>query len=328
MKKPLRIGIDSYGLDPLGLEPPEILDWAARNGAEGVQFSGLNLERGKGIDSSYLRDLAHRAGDLGLYLEWGGGQHIPFDTQTWDKRDILPINRRAAEQAAVLGTRIIRSCSGGLMRWRKESPKTETLLSETAAVLRAQKSMLKDHDVILALETHFEFTTFELLRLFEMCETEPGECLGICLDTMNLMTMLEDPLEAAERILPWVVCTHVKDGGVILGQEGLVTFSSEIGTGVIDFPKIASLLRSLPFDVHLSIEDHGGSFDIPVFDPLFLAEFPDLDLPEFVRLIGLARKSQDAVQKGSLKITERKEWPAVCEPRMRRNLKNLRTLLG
>jgi sugar phosphate isomerase/epimerase len=327
VSKALRIGIDSYGLDPLGLEPPEILDWAARNGAEGVQFSGLSSERGKGIDASYLRDLAHRASDLGLYLEWGGGQHIPFNTQSWERRDIQAINLRAAKQAAELGTRVIRSCSGGLMRWRKENPKTETLLSETAAALRAQKSMLKDHNVILAIETHFEFTTFELLRLFEMCGTEPGQYLGICLDTMNLMTMLEDPPEAAERLLSWIVCTHIKDGGVILGEEGLVTFPSEIGTGVVDFTKIAALLRSLPYDVHLSIEDHGGDFSIPVFDPLFLAEFPDLDLPEFVRLIGLVRRSQDALQNGSLKITERKDWPAVCEPRMRRNLRNLRAIL-
>jgi len=327
VNEPLRIGIDSYGLDPLGLKPAELLDWAFRNGAEGVQFSGLSPEAGKAVDASSLKDLASLARDLGLYLEWGGGQHIPFDTQSWERRDILTPNRKAAEQAVQIGTRIIRSCSGGQMRWRKESPRTGELLKESAAALRAQKSMLADHDVILAIETHFEFTTFELLRLFEMCDALPGEYLGICLDTMNLMTMLENPVEAAERILPWIVCTHIKDGGIVLSDEGLMTFPSEIGTGVIDFPQIASRLGSLPHSVHLSIEDHGGRFSIPVFDPLFRAEFPDLDLPEFVKLIELARRSQNEMQKGNLRITERSDWSSLCEQRIRKDLKNLKAIL-
>lgn len=324
----LKIGIDSYGLDPLGREPSEILDWASRNGAEGVQFSGLRPDIAKSVDDSFLKDLASRASGLGLYLEWGGGQHIPFDTETWERRDIFSVNLKAAKEALALGTRIVRSCSGGLMRWKKENPKTEELLSETAAALRAQKSMLKDHNVILAIETHFEFTTYELLRLFENCEAEPGEFLGICLDTMNLMTMLEDPLQATERLLPWIVCTHVKDGGILLAEKGLLTFPAEIGSGVVDLPEIASLLRTLPHSVHLSIEDHGGNFSIPVFDPIFLSEFPDLSLSEFVMLIELVKRSQDAVQKGSLEITQRKDWPAICEARMKRNLKNLRSLVG
>ena len=85
-----------------------------------------------------------------------------------------------------------------------------------AAALREQKPMLRDFGVILAIETHFEFTSFELLRLFEMCGAVPGEYLGICLDTMNLLTMLEDPVLAARRLLPWVVTTHIKDGGLML----------------------------------------------------------------------------------------------------------------
>ena len=49
-----------------------------------------------------------------------------------------------------------------------------------------------------------------------MCEAEPGGWLGICLDTMNLLTMIEDPVMATRRLLPWVVSTHIKDGGVLM----------------------------------------------------------------------------------------------------------------
>ena len=87
-----------------------------------------------------------------MCLEWGGGQHIPFDTTTWKKKDIFKIKQKAAEEANILNTRIIRSCSGGLMRWQPASPMTETLLQETAKSLNAQRQMLKDHNVILALK--------------------------------------------------------------------------------------------------------------------------------------------------------------------------------
>jgi sugar phosphate isomerase/epimerase len=326
VKKPVRIGIDNYGLDPLGMKPLEILEWAAENGAEGVHFSGLSPQELEPVDASYLKELTQAASSRHMYIEWGGGQHIPFDTETWERRDIVPINRRAAEQAAILGTRIVRSCSGGLMRWRAESPMTETLLLETANALRSQKSLLTNHNVILAIETHFEFTTHELLRLFDMCEAEPGDYLGVCFDTMNVMTLLEDPLEATQRILPWIVSTHVKDGALLLSQEGFVSFPVEIGRGVVNLKTIIDLIQTLPHEVNFSVEDHGGQFSIPFFDPAFLDKFPDLTLQEFVKLIKHAEKSQEAVERRELSITDRKDWPDICESRMKKDLENLKKI--
>lgn len=326
MKK-LPIGIDNYCLHPLELSPLEVLKWARENQAEGAQFSGLHPEDTAKVDEAYLRELASYAKENDLYLEWGGGQHTPFDMETWKEKDIFPINRKAAEQASTLGTRIVRSCSGGLMRWDDKSPMTETLLQKMAESLIAQRQMLRDYNVLLALETHFEFTTHELLRLFERCEAEPGDFLGICLDTMNLLTMLEDPLEATQRILPWVVSTHIKDGAVLLKEEGLLTFPAEIGLGVIGLKEICHLLTRLPEEVHFSIEDHGGSFHLPVFDPLFRSKFPDLTPGEFARIIRLTLQTKEKMDKGKLAITKREDWPRICESRIKRDILALRQLL-
>ena len=95
------VGIDSYSLKPLNLTPFACLDWAAKNGADGVQFSEVNLPPGREVDAAFLKDVAARAADKGLYLEWGGGQHIPFDLQTGRPVDLAAVNRRAAEQAQI-----------------------------------------------------------------------------------------------------------------------------------------------------------------------------------------------------------------------------------
>jgi sugar phosphate isomerase/epimerase len=320
-----KVGIDSYGLKPLDLSPFELLDWALINEAEGVQFSEPPAEAD---DPGFLGELAAYARQNGLYLEWGGGQHIPFDLSAGTRKETAGVNRKAADQAARLGIRTIRSCSGGLMRWTDALPATETLLKETAESLVAQKDVFRDRGVVLAIETHFEFTTHELLRLFEMCAAEPGDWLGVCLDTMNLLTMLEDPAAATRRVLPWVVTTHVKDGGILLADPGFVTFTAEAGTGVVDFPSIFMELASLGRAVNLSIEDHGGDFTLPIFDLDFLAKFPDLTVPEITALLRLAHRTAKLVKEGRLAILDRPRWPAVCEARIKRDLAAVRRLAG
>ena len=319
------VGIDNYGLYPLELSPLQTLEWAGRNGAAGVQFSGLTPPHDRPLEKAELCDLADFAAGSGLYLEWGGGQHIPFDTVAWSEKDIFPVNRRAAEEARTMGCRIVRSCSGGQMRWRPESPATEILLRQTARALLEQRSMLRDNNVLLAVETHFEFTTFELLRLFDMCEAEPGDWLGLCLDTMNLLILLEDPVKAVDRVLPWVVSTHIKDGGLLLDKEGFTAFPVELGRGVVDISTILTKLARLKEIPRLSVEDHGGSFLMPVSDPAFLSEFPDLTPEE---LDGLKRTARASEKSGLPSPVERVLWPEVCESRLQADLKALKSMVS
>jgi sugar phosphate isomerase/epimerase len=326
--KPFKVGIDSYSLKPLDLSPFELLEWAIINEADGVQFSETNLPPAEVPDKALLDDLRSYAAENRLYVEWGGAEHIPLDLSSGKKKDLFAVNKKAAAEACLLGADTVRSCSGGLMRWKKDSPPTAEFLKLTASALREQKTMLRDFGVILAIETHFEFTSFELLRLFEMCRARPGEYLGICLDTMNLLTMLEDPEAATDRLLPWVVTTHVKDGGLLLTEDGLVSFTAEAGTGVVDLAAIFEKLSAGSRTVNLTLEDHGGDFLIPIHDAEFLAGFPDLTSLELAKLLGLAAKSQSLKDQKKLAILDRSRWPDVGEHRVKRGLRAVRRLAG
>jgi sugar phosphate isomerase/epimerase len=213
------------------------------------------------------------------------------------------------------------------MRWDKKSRPTEEFIRMMAGALKDQKRMLQDNGIILAIETHFEFTTFELLRLFELCGARPGEYLGICLDTMNLLTMLEDPVWATERVLPWVVMTHIKDGGILISDEGFLSFTAEAGTGVIDFEAIFEKLSKLDHTVNLSLEDHGGGFSIPVFDPDFLAGFPDLTASETIRLVELSARCRELLERGKIAVLDRARWPEHCERRVKRGLRAVKRIV-
>jgi sugar phosphate isomerase/epimerase len=197
-----------------------------------------------------------------------------------------------------------------------------------AAALRPQRALFDDLGVTLAIELHFEFTTFELIRLFEMCDAEPGGWLGICLDTFNLLPMLEDPVAGTERILPWVVATHVKDGAVVLRPEGISTFPTPLGTGHVDLPAILDLLESESPPVNLSVESHGGSFSTAIFDAEFLERFPDLTGAEMESLLRMGRQGKELFSNGELRITERAHWPEICEERTEADLRYLQGLVS
>jgi len=326
----LKIGIDNYGLYPLGLDPMQVLEWALEHDADGVAFSGLDERSRLKCTPKYLKDLSLFASDNNLYLEWGGGQHIPRDMGNmgnWGIRELRKINRRSAEEAKILGADIIRSCSGGLMRWNPDSIPTLQLMEETAAELRSQLPMLRDYGVILAIETHFEFTTFELIKIFEWCGVVPGDCLGICLDTMNLLTMLEDPVAAAERILPWVVSTHIKDGAIISSPVGMKSYPCRICDGIIDLKVIIDKIKGLSRNVHLSVEDHGGEFDLPISNPAFLREFPDLSGNEMSVLRGLAARTEKLLGSGKCLQLGREAWPEHCENRISNDIKSLKKIV-
>jgi hypothetical protein len=140
--------------------------------------------------------------------------------------------------------------------------------------------------------------------------------------------MLEDPESASRRLLPWVVTTHVKDGGLLLTENGLVAFTAEAGAGVVDLPAILDKLSTLPRKINLSLEDHGGDFLIPVYDPDFLARFPDLTVAELARLLSLAARTRALEDGGRLGPLDRARWPEACERRVKRGLRAVRRLVA
>jgi hypothetical protein len=123
------------------------------------------------------------------------------------------------------------------------------------------------------------------------------------------------------------VTTHIKDGALMLTGDGLVSFTAEAGRGVVDLSAICESLAASHAGITLTVEDHGGDFLIPVNDPDFLARFPDLSVPELVRLISLTVDTRALMDEGRLAVLPRDRWPAVCENRVRRDLNAVRRIV-
>ncbi len=101
-----------------------------------------------------------------------------------------------------------------------------------------------------------------------------------------------------------------------------------MGAGDADFAAILARLATLERTVHLSVEAHGGSFAIPIFDPTFLARFPDLTATEFPRLIALARRGEQRTGAGEVAPIDRADWPRLAEQRVSQDIESLKQIVA
>jgi sugar phosphate isomerase/epimerase len=200
-------------------------------------------------------------------------------------------------------------------------------LADTATVLQRLAPVARELGIRVALETHLDATSFQLLRIIE----EVGDdVVGICLDTANVMLRMEDPLEAARRLAPHVIMTHTKDAILLFHEEGLRWQCRPCGQGAVPFPALLELLATYVPDLNLSIEDHTGLYELPIYDADWIGTFTDLTTAELALLLRRAWMS------GRRLSSRRQEDPEVLEtipweervlPRLDSGIRYLRDLL-
>jgi sugar phosphate isomerase/epimerase len=270
-----RIGFDHYTIAHRDLTPWETLQFARSHGFDGVQF----LEPAAidpGLDVGRLIAFRRRAEALGLYLEVGLPSPNPVRRSREEGRPIDVAEHaeefvRRAEAVAAMGCPHARVYVGDRHDRFRVDVRWPDQIDASAEVLQRATPRLRDLGLRVAIETHADLTTDELLGLIDRLDPEVA---GVTLDTGNLLMRLDDPVRAAERLAPWVVCTHVKDCVLESSPRGLRWQARPVGSGALPMPDlIAPLVRANPA-LNLSIELHPRTYDLPIHDPTWLAFFP------------------------------------------------------
>ncbi|QDV33494.1 sugar phosphate isomerase/epimerase family protein [Tautonia plasticadhaerens] len=285
----MRIGLDLYTIGHLGLGPSEALEFAADHGLEGVQFLEPTAID-PGLDEGRLAEFRRRADELGQSLEIGLPSPNPFGLGSPVGMPIEPEARARwyrphLEAVSALGLSHARVFVGNRHdRFRGDSP--WSLQCEAArSTLLAMRPDLLDLGIRVAVETHADLTCDELLRLVD---DVGDDVLGVTLDTGNLPMRLDDPISATERLAPLVLMTHVKDAVLGFSPRGLVWHARPVGEGCLPIPELLTILESHNPMLNLSIELHPRIYDLPIFDPNWLAYFPDLSPSMLAAVIRLA----------------------------------------
>lgn len=299
----MRIGLDQYTLyhlsDRSGIE---LLELVRAHGLDGMQFGDVH-QLSRTLDRGEIREAHEFARDHNLYLEGGIpclNPHKPGQSLLRDGDGDLKVGLRRQLEAiavAVAGTRAVRCFVGGPGDRHRGAAPWSQQVADTISVARDLAPLLRNLDLKLAFETHADATTHDLIRVV----TELGQDVaGICLDTGNLVITLEDPLPAVRRAAPYTIATHVKDGVVTFGENGLVFHARPCGQGVIPLAEIVRELYHHNPDLTLSIEDHDRLFQIPIFHDDYLATFPNLDPVELAHVVRVACSCEREIAAGKL----------------------------
>jgi sugar phosphate isomerase/epimerase len=341
----MKVGLDQYTIHHLPLDAHAVLDFAAARGLQGVQF-GSPLQLSLTLDEAEIRAVRQYADDRGLYLELGIPTINPHQAALqfrWEPGAFAERLEELLRAAVWAGVHSVRTFIGAQSRplpesvarrmddLRNDSARPDVSwdqqLSDATKVLRQLAPAAHELGVRLALETHLDATSFQLLQ---MIESVGEDVVGICLDTANVMLRMEDPLEAARRLAPHVLMTHTKDAALLFHETGLRWQCRPCGQGSVPFPEILLELNRHRPDLTLSIEDHAGLFELPIYEADWIQTFSDLSPAELALLLRRAwatgrrlssRRPEDP------EVLETIPWSERVLPRLDASVRYLRDLV-
>ena len=238
-----------------GFAAMKLLETAHRAGAEVVMLYDFLIDP---LDRDQIKQLRAKAEQLDVMIETSGQDLF---RRTYE---------HSMEQAAALGAKTIACYSGMLLRpdkiptlelWNKHQAKTEARLRE---LLPTAKRL----GINVAIENHLDFTIEELVQLIRRIDSPH---VGVLFDIGNGIATLDDPIESAELLAPYVMATHYKDFAIEEVTRGFRFTMVPLGAGSLRLPEItAKLIHAVRPEAAFSIEMmNGQQFEVKWLEDRF-----------------------------------------------------------
>jgi sugar phosphate isomerase/epimerase len=272
---------------PRQLTTFELFDLAVDLGLDGLHLDDGVLES---LEPAYLREVNAAAGEHGLYLEYnfsmdmdGMGIGIQHDLD------------EAIATAESLGADIVK-VSMGLIRPRPVSgsrfhPDVLEKMKSFAARLTASAPAAEDAGIKIAVENHCDSFSEEILWLLDRVN---HPAVGACIDTVNALMVMEDPLQAIENLAPRAFTNHFRDDRIEFQRYGFKLTGTAVGEGDIDMKRAYDIIKNHSGMRRINIETE---MEIPV-DEMQHALQMELDtIQRSIRYcrekLGIQREDQD-----------------------------------
>ncbi len=253
----------------------EFLEHAHALGAAGIQMPLASR------DAAYIHKLRARCEELGMYYEMIAALPDANDSAAFEA------TVAAAKEAGALAIRV--NCLPGrryenftnLADWRKAVAGAQERIDIALKIAEKQQ-------VPLAIENHKDFTADEMVALMK---ARSSRWLGVCLDTGNNISLLDDPMALVEALAPYAVCSHIKDMGVAPDPDGFLLSELPLGEGMLDMRQVIATVRRARPDTRLTLEMiTRDPLRVPCLTDRYWATFPDRSGVYLARTMRLVRE--------------------------------------
>ena len=272
---------------PRQLTTFELFDLAVDLGLDGLHLDDGVLES---LEPAYLRKVNAAAGEHGLYLEYNfsmdmGGMGIGI------QHDL----DEAIATAKSLGADIVK-VSMDLIRPRPVSgsrfhPDVLEQMKSFAARLTASAPAAEDAGIRIAVENHCDSFSEEILWLLDRVN-HPS--VGACIDTVNALMVMEDPIQAIENLAPRAFTNHFRDDRIEFRRYGFKLTGTAVGEGDIDMKRAYDIIKNRSTMRRINIETE---MDIPLDSMEQALQMEKDTIQRSIRycreVLGIQRESQD-----------------------------------
>jgi sugar phosphate isomerase/epimerase len=225
----------------------DLFDEGVKMGLDGFHLDDGVLET---LDPSYLQEVKTAARERGLYLEYNfsmdlGGMGIGI------QHDL----DQALATACALGSDIVK-VSMDLVRPRplaasRFHPRVKDQLKSFAAQLKASAPAAAAAGIKIAVENHCDSFSEEIIWLLDRVD---HPAVGACVDTVNALMVMEDPMQAIANLAPRAFTNHFRDDRIEMQRYGFKLTGAAVGEGDIDIKRAYEIIKTRSTMRRINIE--------------------------------------------------------------------------
>jgi len=273
---PTSMGVVQYSFSdsPHTRSAVDFLEYCHSLGAGGIQ-TGLDS-----LDPGYLDKLQRRTAELGMYLEVIVS--LPQIEDTTDFEQHVAAARRAGAvcvRSACLNGRRYENFTS-LDQWK-------SFVTESHQRIALAVPVLEKYRMPLGLENHKDWTADEMVALIKR---HSSEFLGVCLDTGNNISLLDDPMDLVAKLAPLAVTTHFKNMAVQEYRDGFLLAEVPLGQGILNLGQVVDTIRKARPRARLNLEMiTRDPLKIPCLTDAYWVTFPERNGEYLARTLRLVR---------------------------------------
>jgi sugar phosphate isomerase/epimerase len=107
--------------------------------------------------------------------------------------------------------------------------------------LKAVAPKAEEAGLRIAIENHCDSFSEEILWLLDLVDSS---AVGACIDTVNALGVMEDPMMAIENLAPRAFTNHFKDHRIEFQRYGFKLTGTAVGDGDIDIKKAYEIIKT------------------------------------------------------------------------------------